>query len=251
MTTTWTVPSGVAKDVFRASLATCTSGDESAPSNPAKASASVAAAGGITEGDTLVLGGVTYTAHASLNTGYNFSIAGNEAADATNLAAAINRHTTTLENGSAGHGCTASANTTTVTITYHDYGTAGNAVTITETGSSMTITTTGTGTLGGGVALPEDANVGLDLFNISGFIVYAEAAGAMNAGAFIKAYLYNPYTLRWSPCPDLNITTTAIQYESYAGSEVVGDAGRIAFLPYGLGRAVNIYVVGQRERRQA
>lgn len=45
-------------------------------------------------GDTVTVGNITFTAHASTNTGLNFALGASDTACGTNLAAAINRHAT-------------------------------------------------------------------------------------------------------------------------------------------------------------
>ena len=85
---------------------------------------------------------------------------------------------------------------------------------------------------------------------VGSLAIHAEAAAAMTAGGFLKCYLWNPVSEQWNECPDLTITVTALQDEAYAGIEVPGAffASRVAFVPSGVGQAVNIFHFGVRGR---
>lgn len=88
--------------------------------------------------------------------------------------------------------------------------------------------------------------VGLALFGVEGFSVYAEAAAAMTSGGTLQAYLYNPITTKWARAPDLDLVVSNLQYQAFPGFTVVADWARIAFVPVGVGQAVTVYVMGRR-----
>lgn len=106
--------------------------------------------------------------------------------------------------------------------------------------TSKAVCTTGT------EAAPSVATQGLPLNGLAGFTVHAEAAAAMTAGGVLQAYLWNPVTARWNRAPDLDLTVSAVQWQSFAGFQVAAGTGRIAYVPSGIGQAVNIYVIGGR-----
>lgn len=93
--------------------------------------------------DAITVNGVTFTAVASGATGNQFNIGANDAATATNIAAAINASATDLVSKHV----TASAASNVVTITAVLPGHAGNAVTITS--AVATITASGARLTGG------------------------------------------------------------------------------------------------------
>lgn len=80
--------------------------------------------------------------------------------------------------------------------------------------------------------------------------IHAEAAATMTAGGLLKCYLWNPFSAQWNECPDLTITVTALKDESYAGIEVPGAfyGTRVAYVPSGVGQAVNIFHFAVRAR---
>jgi hypothetical protein len=108
---------------------------------------------------------------------------------------------------------------------------------------SKAVCTTGT------ESAPTLGTQGLDLWNLTGFAVHAEAAAAMTAGGKLLAYTWNPVTSRWNPAPDLDLVVSALQYQSFAGFQITAGIGRVAFVPSGVGQAVTIYVVGTPRRR--
>jgi hypothetical protein len=81
--------------IFRGFLAGAYTGTVAiaADASNTAATATVTAAS-VSAGDTVVLGNITLTSHASTNTGLNFAVGASDTACATNLAAAINRHAT-------------------------------------------------------------------------------------------------------------------------------------------------------------
>lgn len=83
--------------------------------------------------DTIIIGGVTFTAKASPSGDNQFSQAGTDAEDATALAAKINAHPTLSQ------AVTASAATNVVTIRAKQKGVIGNFITLSETGTSITV----------------------------------------------------------------------------------------------------------------
>lgn len=98
----------------------------------------VAASGTITlatvaADDTVVIGGVTFTAKASPSGESQFSQAGSDTADAASLAAKINAHSTLSQVVSA-----TSANAV-VTVTALQRGVIGNFITMSQTGGTMTL----------------------------------------------------------------------------------------------------------------
>jgi hypothetical protein len=101
----------------------------------------------------------------------------------------------------------------------------------------------------GSESAPASATDGLDLWALRGFTVHAEAAGAMTAGGKLLAYSWNPVTARWNAIPDLDLTVAAVQYQSFAGFSVAADIGRVAYVPSGVGQAVNIYIVAAPRKR--
>jgi hypothetical protein len=83
---------------------------------------------------------------------------------------------------------------------------------------------------------------GMSLEGVSGFVVHAQAAGAMTAGGKLLCHLWNTKTLRWNPCPDLNLTVVAAQYQSFVGFAVPAPVGRVSYVPSGVGVAVDVYI---------
>lgn len=117
------------------------------------------------------------------------------------------------------------------------------ATTTWSNGSSarVAIATCTTGT----ESAPTLATQGLELANVSGFAVHAETAGTMTAGGVLQAYLYNPEgSGSWNRAPDLDLTVQALAKQSFAGFQVTSYAGRIAYVPSGVGLAVTVYIVG-------
>ena len=93
------------------------------------------------------------------------------------------------------------------------------------------------------------ADQGKCLAGMGGFTVHVESiAGAMTAGGFLAAYLWNPSTEQWNPAPDLNLYVTAVVDQSFAGFSVVSPVGGIAYLPSGVGVGVviTVYATGSR-----
>jgi hypothetical protein len=105
---------------------------------------------------------------------------------------------------------------------------------------STVIATCSTGT----ESAPTLATQGISLANLAGFVVHAETAGTMTAGGLLKAYLYNAETGSWISAPDLDLTVQALAKQSFSGFTVTAPAGRIAYVPSGVGVAVTIYIVG-------
>jgi hypothetical protein len=96
----------------------------------------------------------------------------------------------------------------------------------------------------GSESAPTLATQGLELANVSGFTVHAETAGTMTAGGVLQAYLYNPESSSWIRSPDLDLVVQALAKQSFAGFQVTSYAGRLAFVPSGVGVAVTVYIVG-------
>lgn len=101
----------------------------------------------------------------------------------------------------------------------------------TPAGGSRAIATCTTGT----EAAPSAWSDGLPLWGIKGFAVHITAGGATAAGT-LQAYLYNSETGAWSRTPDLDLAVPAgVTSYAWSGFAVTARAGRIAFLPNGLG----------------
>lgn len=100
------------------------------------------------------------------------------------------------------------------------------------------VTTTGT------EAAPAIASAGISLGAVGGFSVRLDAAVAVTAGT-LQAYLLSPVDATWARCPDLDIAVPAgvTSYVS-AGFSVTAHAGRVAYVPAGLGQAVTIHIIG-------
>lgn len=223
MATTWSMTGG------RSAKAVCTTGTESAPSNPAQASGTATLVS-VAAGDTLTLAGVTFTASATDGTGQNFLQTGTDTVDAAALAAAINRYSQQTH-------CSATSATNVVTITALDYGTGGNAITLAETGTTITVSGA---TLANGVE-----PVGAILSDVGGLVVLAEApAAATVAAGNLRCYLLNDLTNVWSRAPDLDtaLSATASRGQGFPGLQVVASRGRIAFLPDGVTAASGLTV---------
>lgn len=117
------------------------------------------------------------------------------------------------------------------------------ATTTWSNGSSarVSIATCSTGT----ESAPTLATQGLELANVSGFSVHAETAGTMTAGGLLLAYVYNPEgSGSWNRAPDMDLTVQALAKQSFTGFQVTSYAGRIAYVPSGVGVAVTVYIVG-------
>lgn len=238
--TTWTTDTTIPGNVVRSSKASHTTGTEGAPPNPAKAAETITLLN-VAAGNTLVITGagpgyaatdsITFHAHATYNTGAYFAVAGNDAADATNLVAAINRSKLKV---------TASAVGAAVTITALEYGAAYNGVALGYTGLAGVWTCSGACALAGGVSFS-----GLNLTGVEGFVVHMQTSGAaMTAGGKAKAYLYNPHLARYAPAPSLDLTVAAEVYQSFTGP-AVAPHGWIAYVPVGTGQPGDLFIDGK------
>lgn len=95
---------------------------------------------------------------------------------------------------------------------------------------------------------PSTDSDGLALSRLSGFVVHVEAGSAMTAGS-LAAYLWNPVTDQWNRAPELDITVVGGgSSEASSGFAVTSprSGSRIAYLPDGLGVAVDVYIVATR-----
>ena len=114
--------------------------------------------------------------------------------------------------------------------------------------SSTSVTTTGT------EAAPSTATDGFSLVGVSGFTVIVEALPNGDGGALsftagsLLGYVYNPISGKWARSADLDCTGAAGSTYSCPGYAVTSPRGRVAFVPSGLGTAVNVYVNGTRGR---
>ncbi len=92
------------------------------------------------------------------------------------------------------------------------------------------------------------ASAGLPLQGLKGFNVSVEAHDGvtnLTAGS-LKAYLQNPITGKWSPCPDLDKTVAGgAVSQAYTTTPLYEDAGALAYVPSGLGTAVDVYINGR------
>ena len=223
MTTTWAAVSGRPRSV----TATCTTGTESAPSIPAKATGTATLVS-VAAGDTLTLAGVTFTASASDGTGQNFLQTGTDTVDAAALAAAINRYQQQTH-------CSATSATNVVTITALDYGTEGNALTLTETGTTITVSGA---TLTGGVAL-----FGVNLNDVAAVnLVVRAASGQTVAAGTYKAYFWDPDSGVVASVSEYDIAGNAAALRSYMlvglsagiGVPILGSRGYLGWVPSGV-----------------
>lgn len=82
---------------------------------------------------------------------------------------------------------------------------------------------------------------------VGSLVVHGEAAGAQTVGTY-RAYLWNPVTARWNRATDLDIVNTTDRYQASSGIVVPGayTGGRIAYVPNGVGVAINLYLVGTK-----
>ena len=205
-------------------------GTGTAPSNPVRASATFTCAA-TAAGDTATIRGLAFTASSVRNDATFFLVGGNDTATCLNLTNAINRYTSALQ-------VFATVVTTTVTVTALDYGTGPNAWT--TVGTAVRLAASGA-TLASGAAV-----VGLNTYGLKSVQVYVEATvGAMTAGGKLLAYVLNPVTSVYMRLPEMDITVTALQWESYTGIQVLGDYSYIAFVPSGVGRTTSTYLVGR------
>lgn len=223
MATTWAAVSGRPRSV----TATCTTGSESAPTAPAKASGTATLVS-VAAGDTLVLAGVMFTASASDNTGLNFLQSGTDTADAANLAAAINRYSQQTH-------CSATSATNVVTITALEYGTAGNAITLAETGTTITVSAA---TLANGVNY-----FGVNLDGVGAInLTLRAASGQTVSGGTMKCYTWDEDSGVVASCTDLDLSVTAAALRSYSfagpapgfGIPVIGMRGYMGWVPSGV-----------------
>lgn len=90
---------------------------------------------------------------------------------------------------------------------------------------------------------------GLCLRGINSFEIHIEAAAAMTAGT-LEAWVWRPGTNsvagQWNRAPQLDITTTTLQDETYSGFVATGGNGGIAFIPNGIVQASSIFIIGTR-----
>lgn len=96
---------------------------------------------------------------------------------------------------------------------------------------------------------PTLVSQGIDLLGLAGCAVHAEAAAAMTGGGKLLAYVWEPVVGRWNAAPDLDLVVSAIQYQAFAGITVPADVGRLAYVPSGVGQAVDIYLICTPLRR--
>jgi hypothetical protein len=64
----------------------------------------------------------------------------------------------------------------------------------------------------------------------------------MTAGGKLKAHHWNSKSARWNPAPDLDLTVAALQYQGFVGFAVPSPQGRVAYVPSGVGVAVDIHI---------
>ena len=102
------------------------------------------------------------------------------------------------------------------------------------------VTTTGT------ESAPSGTTEGIALSGLSGVNVYVIASSAMTAGGTLLAYVLDPVTAAWYRDPDLDLTVSALTTQTWGGWQINGGAGRLAYVPSGVGVAVTLYVVGVR-----
>ena len=113
---------------------------------------------------------------------------------------------------------------------------------------SKLISTTGTETASPPTTDPcarTSSDHGLCLRGINAFEVHIEAAAAMTAGT-LQCWIWNPASGQWNRAPQLDITTTTLQDETYSGFTATGGNGGVAFVPNGIVQASDIYIIGTR-----
>lgn len=195
MATTWAATGN------RSVKATCTTGTESAPTNPVKASQTVAFSSAVA-GNTVTIRGLTFTAIANGgtpadNTQFAVGAGGSANTDTgTTFAAAVNANQGRL-------GLTAVNASGTVTLTADSYGTYANAWTLVRVGAPITL---GGATLANGVDV-----VGLPLSDVGSVSVKAEAvtAGQTITGGTLNCYVLNGRSGRYLRYADGDLTVGA------------------------------------------
>jgi hypothetical protein len=217
VTTTWT-------QYARGAKAVCSTGTESAPSTPAKATGTVAFSTAVA-GNTVTIRGRTFTALANGSTPANtqqFAVGTGGSADTdtgTAFAAAVNANSSIL-------GVTAVNASGTVTLTANDYGTASNAISLTRVGAPITVSGA---TLASGVDY-----VGANLQDVTAFQVFAHAdSGQTLTGGALDAYLFDDVSGLWARAPtlDLALDANAIRSQGFASDAVICGRGRLAYVP--------------------
>jgi hypothetical protein len=220
VTTTWT-------QYARSAKAVCTTGSESAPSTPAKATGTVAFSTAVA-GNTVTIRGRTFTAIANGSTPAStqeFAVGTGGSADTdtgTAFAAAVNANSSIL-------GVTAVNVTGTVTLTAACYGVAGNAYSLTKVGNPITVSGS---TLASGVDY-----VGANLQDVTAYQVFAHADASQTlTGGSLDAYLFDDVTGLWGRAPGLDIGIDVNVLRSYGapGDPVICGRGRIAYVPTGV-----------------
>jgi hypothetical protein len=101
----------------------------------------------------------------------------------------------------------------------------------------------------GSESAPTLVTEGLKLDGMRSITVSAEASVALTAvAAGLKAYLWNPITEQWNRAPDLDLTTVNVTDQAWASFTVTGalKGSRVAWIPDGVGQAVNIYIMGAK-----
>jgi hypothetical protein len=215
MTTVWSMTGQ------RSAKAVCSSGSENAPTDPAKATATITFTTGIA-GDTVTVGGLTFTCVASGATGQQWNVGGSDTANALACATVLNVYSDQTK-------VTASAAVAVVTLTANDYGAAWNTIPLSKTGDAVAVSHDA---LHGGVDI-----VGALLTDVGGFVVMAEAAsGATITGGTLYCYILNGLSMVYARVPDLDLFPGATTLRSYGfpGSQVVVPRSRIVYVPQGV-----------------
>lgn len=91
------------------------------------------------------------------------------------------------------------------------------------------------------------SNDGIDLRGLASITVFVKTGGAaMTAGGKLLAYLRNPVSGAWAYVGDgsLDLTVGALVSQSFTGIRVYYMAGRLAYIPSGLGQTVTIDING-------
>lgn len=85
---------------------------------------------------------------------------------------------------------------------------------------------------------------------LQGYSVTVEANDGvtnLTAASTLKAYWYNPVSAAWDRANDLDLTITGSAVaQTFAAQFVANPVGRVAYIPNGVGTAVNVYIFASR-----
>lgn len=179
----------------------------------------------VSDGDTYIVGGVTYTAAVAPSTGNEYLIGGSAAASLSNLGKAINQDGDAGVDYASGMSpnpeVRASVNSLVLTVTARESGSVGNAIAQSETGTTLTVSGAN---LTGGVS-PAAAEVDVTATNFGS----TGADGDWSQRIRVSADKPNAILIRDSVDPVDGTTTLAISHES--GSDEYKLAVRVVGIP--------------------